>query len=83
MINQSILKMRARSTKYCFNFFKYVHLGGQGCVLDCSMTEGVAYLASFVQYYYEQSHLFTDKYAAFTGECPIYRYESYLKCMNS
>ncbi|PIC19753.1 hypothetical protein B9Z55_025186 [Caenorhabditis nigoni] len=38
------------------------------------MTEGTAYLASFVQHYYDQSHLFTDKYAAFTGECPIYRY---------
>ncbi|CAI2356131.1 unnamed protein product [Caenorhabditis sp. 36 PRJEB53466] len=49
------------------------HNGGNGCVLDCSMTEGVAYLASFVQHYYDQSHLFTDKYAAFTGECPIYR----------
>ncbi|PIC19755.1 hypothetical protein B9Z55_025186 [Caenorhabditis nigoni] len=49
------------------------HNGGKGCVLDCSMTEGTAYLASFVQHYYDQSHLFTDKYAAFTGECPIYR----------
>ncbi|CAO4386296.1 unnamed protein product [Caenorhabditis nigoni] len=47
--------------------------GGKGCVLDCSMTEGTAYLASFVQHYYDQTHLFTDKYAAFTGECPIYR----------
>uniref|UniRef100_A0A8R1DQT9 Uncharacterized protein n=1 Tax=Caenorhabditis japonica TaxID=281687 RepID=A0A8R1DQT9_CAEJA len=49
------------------------HNGGKGCVLDCSMTEGVAYLASFVQHYYDQPHLFTDKYAAFAGECPIYR----------
>ncbi|CAA88571.2 CaiB/baiF CoA-transferase family protein ZK892.4 [Caenorhabditis elegans] len=49
------------------------HNGGKGCLLDCSMTEGVAYLSSFVQHYYDQPNLFTDKYALFSGECPIYR----------
>ncbi|CAB3399727.1 unnamed protein product [Caenorhabditis bovis] len=47
--------------------------GGKGCVIDCSMTEGISYLGAFVQHYYDQSHMFTDKYGIFTGECPLYR----------
>ncbi|CAD6189279.1 unnamed protein product [Caenorhabditis auriculariae] len=49
------------------------HNGGKGCVIDCSMVEGLAYLSSFVTNYYNMSHLWTDPYAAFSGNCPIYR----------
>ncbi|VDM67596.1 unnamed protein product [Strongylus vulgaris] len=50
--------------------------GGHGCVIDCSMSEGLSYLASFVHRYHDISHLWTDPNAAFSGDCPIYRYIS-------
>ncbi|KAK5985704.1 Alpha-methylacyl-CoA racemase [Trichostrongylus colubriformis] len=47
--------------------------GGQGCIIDCSMAEGLSYLASFVRRYHDIEHLWTQPYAAFSGDCPIYR----------
>ncbi|KIH55003.1 hypothetical protein ANCDUO_14849 [Ancylostoma duodenale] len=37
------------------------------------MSEGLSYLASFVRRYYDIEHLWTQPYAAFSGDCPIYR----------
>ncbi|CAI5455103.1 unnamed protein product [Caenorhabditis angaria] len=47
--------------------------GGEGCVIDCSMTEGVAYIASFIQHYHDQDFMFSDEFSLFSGNCPIYR----------
>ncbi|EYC04327.1 hypothetical protein Y032_0088g2145 [Ancylostoma ceylanicum] len=47
--------------------------GGHGCIIDCSMSEGLSYLASFVHRYHDIEHLWTQPYAAFSGDCPIYR----------
>ncbi|KAK6026219.1 III protein, CoA-transferase family [Ostertagia ostertagi] len=47
--------------------------GGHGCIIDCSMFEGLSYLASFIRRYHDIEHLWTQPYAAFSGDCPIYR----------
>ncbi|KAK6751849.1 hypothetical protein RB195_003336 [Necator americanus] len=47
--------------------------GGHGCIIDCSMSEGLSYLGSFVRRYHDIAHLWTEPYAAFSGDCPIYR----------
>ncbi|PIO54076.1 III protein, CoA-transferase family [Teladorsagia circumcincta] len=47
--------------------------GGHGCIIDCSMSEGLSYLASFIRRYHDIEHLWTQPYAAFSGDCPIYR----------
>ncbi|WKY07276.1 hypothetical protein Q1695_007036 [Nippostrongylus brasiliensis] len=47
--------------------------GGHGCIIDCSMSEGLSYLGSFVRRYYDMEHLWTQPYAAFSGDCPVYR----------
>ncbi|VDL76008.1 unnamed protein product [Nippostrongylus brasiliensis] len=31
--------------------------GGHGCIIDCSMSEGLSYLGSFVRRYYDMEHL--------------------------
>ncbi|PAV62909.1 hypothetical protein WR25_26747 [Diploscapter pachys] len=41
--------------------------GGNGCVIDSSMVEGLAYLGSFVSQYQDLSMLWTDPYAMFSG----------------
>ncbi|CAI4225550.1 unnamed protein product [Auanema sp. JU1783] len=46
--------------------------GGQGCIVDCSMVEGLAYLGSFVSQYQDMEHLWKMPFAAFQGKCPIY-----------
>ncbi|PAV69517.1 hypothetical protein WR25_11988 [Diploscapter pachys] len=47
--------------------------GGNGCVIDSSMVEGLAYLGSFVSQYQDLSMLWTDPYAMFSGMSPVYR----------
>ncbi|GMR46897.1 hypothetical protein PMAYCL1PPCAC_17092, partial [Pristionchus mayeri] len=47
--------------------------GNKGAVLDVSMTEGLAYLSTFISMYKELDHLWTTPFAAFGSECPIYR----------
>ncbi|KHJ83215.1 III protein, CoA-transferase family, partial [Oesophagostomum dentatum] len=50
-----------------------IDTSGHGCIIDCSMSEGLSYLASFVHRYHNISQFWTDPYAAFSGDCPIYR----------
>ncbi|GMT05421.1 hypothetical protein PENTCL1PPCAC_27595, partial [Pristionchus entomophagus] len=47
--------------------------GGKGAVLDVSMTEGLAYLSTFISMYKSIDYLWTVPFAAFGSECPIYR----------
>uniref|UniRef100_A0A7I4YN00 Alpha-methylacyl-CoA racemase n=1 Tax=Haemonchus contortus TaxID=6289 RepID=A0A7I4YN00_HAECO len=47
--------------------------GGHGCIIDCSMSEGLSYLASFVRRHHDIEHMWTQPFAAFSGDCPIYR----------
>ncbi|VDM57396.1 unnamed protein product [Angiostrongylus costaricensis] len=47
--------------------------GGHGCIIDCSMSDGVSYLGSFVRRYQDMEHLWTRPFAAFSGDCPVYR----------
>ncbi|GMT31823.1 hypothetical protein PFISCL1PPCAC_23120, partial [Pristionchus fissidentatus] len=47
--------------------------GGKGAVLDVSMTEGLAYLSTFITMYKNIDYLWTVPFAAFGSECPIYR----------
>uniref|UniRef100_A0AC35GGS9 Uncharacterized protein n=1 Tax=Panagrolaimus sp. PS1159 TaxID=55785 RepID=A0AC35GGS9_9BILA len=47
--------------------------GGKGAIIDTSMTEGLAYLGSFISAYRDNDMLWDHEFAAFTGTCPIYR----------
>ncbi|CAJ0583464.1 unnamed protein product, partial [Mesorhabditis spiculigera] len=47
--------------------------GGHGCIIDASMTEGMAYLGTFVTMYKDMDMLWNIPYASFSGDCPIYR----------
>lgn len=47
--------------------------GGHGCIIDCSMADGLSYLGSFVRRYQDIEHLWSLPYAAFSGDCPVYR----------
>jgi len=47
--------------------------GGNGQIIDVSMTEGLAYLGSFVNAYKHVEPMWNDEYAYFSGHCPIYR----------
>ncbi|VDP61332.1 unnamed protein product [Heligmosomoides polygyrus] len=48
--------------------------GGHGCIIDCSMADGLSYLGSFVRRYQDIEHLWSLPYAAFSGDCPVYRF---------
>lgn len=37
------------------------------------MTEGLAYLGSFVSMYQDLDIMWNNEYAAFSGNCPVYR----------
>ncbi|CAJ0933695.1 unnamed protein product, partial [Mesorhabditis belari] len=47
--------------------------GGKGCIIDASMTEGLAYLGTFITMYKDVDMLWNQPYASFSGDCPIYR----------
>ncbi|KAL3122749.1 hypothetical protein niasHT_005466 [Heterodera trifolii] len=47
--------------------------GGRGFVLDCAMTEGLAYLGSFLFLSRHEPWLWHEEFALFSGRCPIYR----------
>ncbi|GMR30544.1 hypothetical protein PMAYCL1PPCAC_00739, partial [Pristionchus mayeri] len=47
--------------------------GNKGAVLDVSMTEGLAYLSTFINMYKDLDYLWSVPFAAFGSECPIYR----------
>ncbi|KAH7699984.1 CoA-transferase family III, partial [Aphelenchoides avenae] len=53
--------------------FQRTQNGGKGCIIDCSMTEGLAYLGSFVTMYQDLDLMWNNEYAAFSGNCPVYR----------
>ncbi|KAL3079044.1 hypothetical protein niasHS_014826 [Heterodera schachtii] len=44
-----------------------------GFVLDCAMTEGLAYLGSFLFLSRHEPWLWHEEFALFSGKCPIYR----------
>lgn len=46
---------------------------GQGSVIDSSMTEGVAYLGSYVYAYQDRESFWEPDYGFFSGRCPIFR----------
>jgi hypothetical protein len=54
-----------------------IHIGGKGCLLDCSMTEGLAYLGTFISMYRDQTWMWDDEYGIFTGKYPMYRSKSF------
>ncbi|KJH52269.1 hypothetical protein DICVIV_01597 [Dictyocaulus viviparus] len=37
------------------------------------MSDGLSYLSTFIRTSYDMEHLWTAPYAAFSGDCPIYR----------
>ena len=47
--------------------------GGNGCIIDNSMVEGLSYLGTFVRQYYDRDDLWKDHHSAFVSNCPIYR----------
>ncbi|KAI1730505.1 coA-transferase family III domain-containing protein [Ditylenchus destructor] len=47
--------------------------GNRGCILDCSMTEGLAYLGSFISLYQDVDLMWNGDYGAFSSKSPIYR----------
>ncbi|KAE9547159.1 hypothetical protein FO519_009629 [Halicephalobus sp. NKZ332] len=47
--------------------------GGKGSVVDCSMVEGLAYLGNWITNYSDMDLFWHAPYAAFSGDCPIYR----------
>ncbi len=51
-------------------------LGGQGQIVDVSMTEGLAYLGSFVNFYKHIDQMWQEEYATFSGHNPIYRWHT-------
>uniref|UniRef100_A0A1I8C095 Uncharacterized protein n=1 Tax=Meloidogyne hapla TaxID=6305 RepID=A0A1I8C095_MELHA len=46
---------------------------GKGCILDCSMTEGIAYLGTFINLYRSEGWMWDEEYSVFSGKCPVYR----------
>lgn len=58
-------------------------LGNNGCIIDCSMTEAVSYIGSFLPFYKKIPLIsWENPYALFSGTCPIYRYKKILKNLN-
>lgn len=58
---------------------------GKGSLIDLSMTEGVAYLASYIYTHQDSNELWDPEYGFFSGNFPIYRtYETkdgkYIAC---
>lgn len=46
---------------------------GHGSIVDMSMTEGVAYLASYIFAYQDRDQFWNPEYGFFSGRCPIFR----------
>uniref|UniRef100_A0A914EAQ2 Alpha-methylacyl-CoA racemase n=1 Tax=Acrobeloides nanus TaxID=290746 RepID=A0A914EAQ2_9BILA len=53
--------------------FQRTQNGGKGCIIDCSMVEGLAYLGTFVSMYKDVDYMWNMDYAFFSGMSPIYR----------
>lgn len=49
------------------------HKTEQGSIIDLSMTEGAAYLASYIYAYQADEQLWNPDYGFFSGRCPIFR----------
>lgn len=58
----------------CANIHVTPFPGGRGCLLDCSMTEGVSYLSTFISHFVDSPLMFNTEYGLFSGRCPIYRW---------
>jgi alpha-methylacyl-CoA racemase len=50
-----------------------LHKTGQGSIIDLSMTEGTAYLASYIYSYQANEQFWDPSYGFFSGNCPVYR----------
>ncbi|CAI4233088.1 unnamed protein product [Auanema sp. JU1783] len=47
--------------------------GGKGCIIDCSMVDGLAYLGTFINMFQDVDMFWKEQYAIFKGNYPTYR----------
>lgn len=60
-------------TKWYSLLLSKINSGGKGCIIDCSMVEGLAYLGTFITMYKDVDYMWNMDYAFFGGTSPIYR----------
>lgn len=53
--------------------YQRAYNGNKGCVIDCSMVEGLAYMGTFAYLHKDNELLWGHEYSIFSGNCPIYR----------